>query len=172
MRRHLSCQGDIVLYTSDEKFPRLVIPTALRRTVLANLHAGHQGRDSMLRRARQSVYWPGIDAEVEQKRRQCQMCETHAPSQPAEPLLPTPPPQFPFQQAVADLFHLQGNVYIAYADRLTGWLEVEHLSGEATSSRLITLFRRWFTRFGIPEEFSCDGGTNLTSHESRRFLED
>ncbi|KAK8389131.1 hypothetical protein O3P69_020840 [Scylla paramamosain] len=35
---------------------------------------------------------------------------------------------------------------------LTGWLEVEHLSGEATSSRLITLFRRWFTRFGIPEE--------------------
>ncbi|XP_063859146.1 uncharacterized protein LOC135100114 [Scylla paramamosain] len=108
MRRHLSCQGDIVLYTSDERFPPLVIPTALRRTVLANLHAGHQGRDSMLRRARQSVYCPGIDAEVEQKRRQCQM--------------------------------------------LTGWLEVEHLSGEATSSRLITLFRRWFTRFGIPEE--------------------
>lgn len=67
MWRHLSCQGDIVLYTSDERFPRLVIPTALRRTVPANLHAGHQGRDSMLRRARQSVYWPGIDAEVEQK---------------------------------------------------------------------------------------------------------
>ncbi|XP_045132259.1 uncharacterized protein K02A2.6-like [Portunus trituberculatus] len=145
---------------------------ALRRTVLANLHAGHQGRDSMLRRARQSVYWPGIDAEVEQKRRQCQVCEMHTPSQPAEPLLPTPPPQLPFQQAVADLFQLQGNVYIAYADRLTGWLEVEHLSGEATSSRLITLFRRWFTRFGIPEELSCDGGTNLTSHESRRFFED
>ncbi|KAK8388676.1 hypothetical protein O3P69_020573 [Scylla paramamosain] len=40
MRRHLSCQGDIVLYTSDERFPRLVILTALRRTVLANLHAG------------------------------------------------------------------------------------------------------------------------------------
>ncbi|XP_045101329.1 uncharacterized protein LOC123498232 [Portunus trituberculatus] len=106
------------------------------------------------------------------KRRQCQVCEMHTPSQPAEPLLPTPPPQFPFQQAVADLFQLQGNVYIAYADRLTGWLEVEHLSGEATSSRLITLFRRWFTRFGIPEELSCDGGTNLTSHESRRFFED
>ncbi|XP_045130529.1 uncharacterized protein K02A2.6-like [Portunus trituberculatus] len=161
MRRHLSCQGSIVLYTSDERFPRLVIPAALRRTVLANLHVGHQGRDSMLRKARQSVYWPGIDAEVEQKRRQCQVCEMHTPSQPAEPLLPTPPPQFPFQQAVADLFQLQGNVYIAYADRLT-----------ATSSRLITLFRRWFTRFGIPEELSCDGGTNLTSHESRRFFED
>lgn len=173
MRRHLSCHGDIVLYTSDERFPRLVIPATLRRTVLNNLHAGHQGRDSMLRRARQSVYWPGIDAAVEQKRRQCLVCETHAPSYPAEPLLPTPPPQlFPFQQAVADLFHLDGSTYIAYADRLTGWLEVEHLPGDATSPRLIALFRRWFTRFGIPETLSCDGGTNLTSHEARKFFDD
>ena len=172
MRRHLSCHGDIVLYTSDEHFPRLVIPATLRRTVLNNLHAGHQGRDSMLRRARQSVYWPGIDAEVEQKRRQCQVCETHAPSQPTEPLLPTPPPQFPFQQVVADLFQLEGNTYIAYADRLTGWLEVDHLSGGATTSRLLTSFRRWFTKFGIPEELSCDGGTNLTSHEARKFFSD
>lgn len=57
-----------------------------------------------------------------------------------------------------------------YADRLTGWLEVEHIPGEATSSRLITLFRRWFRRFGISEELSCDGGTNLTSQEMRKFL--
>ncbi|KAG0726007.1 Transposon Ty3-I Gag-Pol polyprotein [Chionoecetes opilio] len=171
IRRHLSCQGNIVLYTCDEKHPRLVIPAALRRAVLANLHAGHQGRDSMLRRARQSVYWPGIDAEVEQKRRQCAVCDTHAPSSPAETLLPTPPPQYPFQQVVADLFQLDGHTYIAVADRLSGWLEVEHLSGDATSARLITVFRRWFKRFGIPEELSCDGGTNLTSQESRGFLD-
>ena len=172
MRRHLSCQGDIVLYTNDERFPRLVIPPNLRRTVLSNLHAGHQGRDSMLRRARQSVYWPGIDAEVEQKRRQCRVCEANAPSQPAEPLISSPPPQFPFQQVATDLFQLEGHTYIAYADRLSGWLEVEHIPGEATSTRLITSFRRWFTRFGIPMELSCDGGTNLTSHEARRFFSD
>ncbi|KAG0718517.1 hypothetical protein GWK47_007616 [Chionoecetes opilio] len=111
----------------------------------------------MLRRARQSVYWPGIDAEVEQKRRQCAVCDTHAPSSPAETLLPTPPPQYPFQQVMADLFQLDGHTYIAVADRLSGWLEVEHLSGDATSARLITVFRRWFKRFGIPEELSCDG---------------
>jgi len=54
MRRHLSCQGDIILYANDEGHLRVVIPTALRRAVLANLHAGHQGRGSMLRRARQA----------------------------------------------------------------------------------------------------------------------
>lgn len=88
--------------------------------MLAILHAEHQGRDSMLRRARQSVYLPDIDAKVEQKRCQCQVCETHAPSSPAETLMPTPPPQYPFQQVAADQFQLNGQNYIAYADRLTG----------------------------------------------------
>ncbi|XP_063608773.1 uncharacterized protein K02A2.6-like [Penaeus indicus] len=125
------------------RFLRLVIPASLRHTILNNLHAGHQGRDSML--------------QVEQKCRQCQICEVHAPSQPKEELIPTPPPQYLFQQVAADLFHLDGNLYIAYADRLT-------------SSCLITTFRQWFRRLGIPEELSCDGGTNLTSHESRCFF--
>ena len=152
MRRHLFCQGSIVLYTCDEKHPRLVVLAALWH------------------RPEQSGYWPGIDAEVEQKRRQCAVCDTHAPSSPAVTLLPTPPPQYPFQQVVADLFQLDGHTYIAFADRLLGWLEMEHLSGDATSARLITVFRRWFRRFGIPEELSCDGGTNLTSQESRGFF--
>lgn len=71
----------------------------------------------MLRRARQyTVYWARMDAEVEQERRQCQVCEVHTPSQPAEGLIPMPPPQYPFQQVVADLFHLDDNLHIAYAD--------------------------------------------------------
>ncbi|KAG0726345.1 hypothetical protein GWK47_036810 [Chionoecetes opilio] len=44
-------------------------------------------------------------------------------------------------------------------------------SSDTTSARLITVFRRFFKRFGIPEELSCDGGTNLTSQESRGFLD-
>lgn len=70
--------------------------------------------------------------------------------------MPTPSPQYPFQQVVADLFQLNGQNYIAYADRLTGWLEVEHLPGDTTSARLKVVFRRWLRRFGIPEELSCD----------------
>ncbi|MPC55956.1 uncharacterized protein E2C01_049904 [Portunus trituberculatus] len=100
MRHNLSCQGCVVLYTLDEKHPQLVVPAALRTAVLANLHAGHQGRDLMLRRARQSVYSSGIDAEMEQKKRQCEVCDTYAPSSPMETLLPTQPPQYPFQQAL------------------------------------------------------------------------
>ena len=125
----------------------------------------------MLRRATQSVYWQGINAEVEQKRCQCVTCDIDSPSSPAETLLPTSPPQYPFQKVVADLFQLDSHTYITFADRLSGWLEVEHLPSDATSTRLSTVFRRWFKRFGIPEELSCDGGTNLTSQKARSFFD-
>ena len=148
----------------------MVVPTKLRPQVLANLHGGHQGRDSMMRRARQTVYWPCIDEEVAKTRLNCNICETHAPSPPAEPLIATPPPDYPFQQVVADLFQLEGYNYIAYADRLTGWLEVKHLGQGTTSHHLVSVLRTLFTRHGVPEEMSCDGGTNLVSEEMQNFL--
>lgn len=91
MRRHLSRDRNIVLYAIDEEHLRVVIPVVLRRSVLANLHLGHQGWDSMLHGAKQSVYWPGIGAEV------CQVFNVNALSNPAEPLLSTPSPYYPFQ---------------------------------------------------------------------------
>lgn len=59
MQRHLPRQGDLVMYTNEGRHLFLVIPKALRHSVLTN-----QGRQSMLHRMCQSVYWPGIDAEV------------------------------------------------------------------------------------------------------------
>jgi hypothetical protein len=38
----------------------IVMPRSLQREVLATLHSGHQGVSSMLGRAGQSVWWPGM----------------------------------------------------------------------------------------------------------------
>lgn len=59
---------------------------------------------------------------------------------------------------------------MAYADCLTGWLEVAHFPGDASSSRVITHPRQFFTRWGAPEQLSTDGGTNLFSGEVADFL--
>ena len=48
----------LVTYTYDEDCVSLVIPNSLLQRVTSSLHAGHQGLDSMLRRFRQSIYWP------------------------------------------------------------------------------------------------------------------
>ncbi|XP_064100785.1 uncharacterized protein LOC135211404 [Macrobrachium nipponense] len=77
----------------------------------------------------------------------------------------TPPPEYPFQQVVADLFQVHGCTYLAFADRLTGWVEVVHLPNGAASGLLIKKFREYFMRWGAPEELATDGRTNLSSEE-------
>ncbi|KAG0723766.1 hypothetical protein GWK47_042007 [Chionoecetes opilio] len=91
-RGHLSCQGENFLYTCDRN-PRLSYlgpEGAVLRTFMRGTRAGlkaTRARDQSTGR----VY-----AEGEQKRRQWAGCNTHAPSSPAETLLPPPPPQTPF----------------------------------------------------------------------------
>ena len=170
VRERLSVLQDLVTYTYEDGCTRLVIPDALRDQISANLHSGHQGLDSMLRRARQTVYWPGMVGDLQHHRARCETCEVNAPSQVQEPLIMTQPPEYPFQQAVADLFQLHNRNYLAYADRLTGWVEVAHLPHGATSGHLIRKFRQYFIRWGSPEELATDGGTNLTSDEMYAFL--
>jgi len=43
---------------------RLVVPRQAREAVLERLHAAHSGVNSCQRRARETVYWPGITADI------------------------------------------------------------------------------------------------------------
>ncbi|XP_076042081.1 uncharacterized protein LOC143025983 [Oratosquilla oratoria] len=170
VRERLAVSHGLVTYTYDQGAVRLVIPEVLRRRIASNLHAGHQGLDGMLRRARQSVYWPGMEGDLQQHREACATCNTHSPSQAAEPFAFTPTPEYPFQHTVADLFQLDERMYMAYADRLTGWMELAHFPSGATSNKLASVFRQFFHRWGAPVSISTDGGTNLTSEEMRAFF--
>ena len=53
-------------------------------------------------------------------------CKEIAPAQQKEPLISTPLPEYPFQQAVTDLFEFEGHYYLVYTDRLTGFTELAY----------------------------------------------
>ncbi|XP_064106806.1 uncharacterized protein K02A2.6-like [Macrobrachium nipponense] len=169
VRDRLAINQDLVTYSVDQGCIRLVIPEDLRHQVATNLHTGHQGLDSLLRRAKQSVYWPGIEGDLQHRRAQCTSCNEHAPSLPPEEMIHTPPAEYPFQQVVADMFQIEGNVYMV-TDRLTGWLEVAHFPCGATSNKISNHLRSDFSRWGAPEQISTDGGTNLASEEMVAFF--
>ena len=169
VREKLNLVDNLLCYTFDGGPLRLVIPISLREQVTRNLHAAHQGTENMLRRARLSVYWPGFEGDVDNSRRQCSACDSGSPAQSAEPLIMTPPPDYPFQQVVADLLKIGNQHYLVYADRMTGWLRVEH-ARTFTSSALMPILLRFFCQHGVPEESSVDGGTSLVSFDMREFF--
>ncbi|XP_026020736.1 uncharacterized protein K02A2.6-like [Astatotilapia calliptera] len=89
-RSHLSESDGLVLYHD-----RIVIPTALRPSVLDQLHEGHQGLTKCRERARSTVWWPNIGLQITHKVRSCNFCREHKPTQRREPLVTTPLPKWP-----------------------------------------------------------------------------
>ena len=150
---------------------RIVVPQQLRKEILSNLHAAHQGATGMRARANNSIYWPGMSSDITNTRLNCKPCTEHAPSQPAEPLIPTPFPDWPFQKICADYFFIDLHSYLIVADRYSGWISVYYFPpGEVTSATLVSIFREIFSSFGVPEELSSDGGPQFIANEFEAFL--
>ena len=134
---------------------RLVIPASLQKDTLNILHSAHQGVTSMKARAATSVYWPGMEANIHNKRFQCKDCNENAPSQPKQPICLTPPPQWPFQQVCTDYFESGDHDYLITTDRFSGWLEILHVPPhQSTSKCVISTLRTLFVSYGVPEELS------------------
>ena len=134
VRHHLTVDQDLVL-----KGPRIVVPRSLRRSVLDDLHAAHQGLNRTKARARQVVYWPQLSNDIDIIIRSCAECRHHAPSQVKEPLLATEDrcPALPFESTSADLFECQGYQFLVYVDRKTGWPCVAKIGRTATSADVV-----------------------------------
>ena len=166
VKEELSCIDGVVLYQN-----RIVVPRVLRSEILENLHSAHQGSAGMKARARASVFWPGINGAIESRRASCKTCCQISPSQPAEPMLPSPPPEYPFDQVVSDFFNLSGRWYLVYADRYTGWVSIiKTPPGETGSIALKKHLRDMFCAYGVPNELAADGGPPFPSYDVQSFL--
>ena len=138
--------------------------------ILNRFHSAHQGVDGILRRARQTVYWSGLDHEIQRMCSSCNQCIKNSKPLTKEELIIPTLPMYPFQKVVSNLFSLDGHQYLIYADRLTGWPEVAYFNTDPTSHNNIGELRGWFQRFGVPMQISFDGGPNISSKEIESFL--
>lgn len=68
------------LYTTDIFVcygERLVVPQVCQQEVLSRLHMTHRGMVSCKNTARQSVYWPGLNKDIEEMITRSEICERH-----------------------------------------------------------------------------------------------
>ncbi|XP_077969846.1 uncharacterized protein LOC144424396 [Styela clava] len=168
LRNRLSCFDNKIIVLDNKRF---VIPRQLRSSVLHTLHSAHQGCTNMVARAKDCVYWPGMNKCILNFKSSCSTCSYIAPSQVQETIIPTPPPQWPFQQICADLFYLNGNDYLAITDRFSGWIEIAHFHRSPSTNHIIPVFEQLFTRFGCAEELSTVlmVALSLLQRNSRNF---
>ena len=136
---------------------RVVIPRAKVPEILKILVSMHQGATKMRQRARLSVYWPNMDADISNAAKSCDSCTSHLPSPPPEPLRSHEPATRPFQFVHADIGEEDGRQFLVIVDQFSGWPDVTLYDDKKTSAnRLINSCRSLFATMGSPEGFWSD----------------
>ena len=103
--------------------------------------------------------------------KQCNDCSKMAPSQSAEPYIPSEPPNYPFEKICSDYFEIGDFSYLVVVDRFSCWLCIYYCrKHEMDAEHLITIFRQLFMAYGAAEELSSDGGPQFKSHKFEEFL--
>ncbi|XP_014666364.1 PREDICTED: uncharacterized protein K02A2.6-like [Priapulus caudatus] len=151
------------------KGERVVIPKAMRRDMLDRIHSSHLGENSCLKRARETIFWPGIKSDVKDYIRKCDVWLSMATKQLKEPMYPQGAPARPLAKVAADLFVLDSKNYLVTVDYFSNFLEIDHLT-TTTSPAVIPKLKTQFARFGIPDELVTDNGPQFVSDEFQRFV--
>eukprot|EP00731_Ephydatia_muelleri_P009993 Em0005g579a len=162
--RDLLTVQDGVIY----KGGQVVVPLELRGQILQRLHMSHQGTESTLRRARDSVYWPGMTEDVKRVCSQCTVCEMDSPALPKEKHLAHYIPQKPWVKVGIDLFRFKGKDFLLIVDYLTDYFEISALKS-TIAIVVVDAIKEQFSRYGIPVTVQTDGGPQFIAREFREF---
>ena len=132
------------------------------------IHQGHSGLENSKKHARQALFWPLINNEIENMIKNCPTCLTVRKRQRCEPVIKNPVPQEPWTKLTADLFRLNGHYYLLVVDYNSKFVVVENLNN-SQSLIVINKCKKIFLQYGTPKELITDNGPEFTSHHFKKF---
>ncbi|UYV64882.1 K02A2.6-like, partial [Cordylochernes scorpioides] len=162
-REELTVQDGIIL-----KNDRIVIPNKLRAEMIMKTHQGHIGINSSMRRARDNIFWPGMNAQIGQEIENCSICLSNSQNQVREPMKSHKIPNYPWERIYLDIFEIFKQNYLIIVDHYSDFFEVECLEN-TTSEYIIECCKRQFSRYGIPQIIVSDNGRQFKSTEFQKF---
>lgn len=146
---------------------KIIIPVAMRPSILALIHEGHQGMEKCKALARTTVWWPGISRMIETVVSSCAACCANRPQQPAETLKPHPVPSFPWEKIGVDIFCYNRKDYLLVVDYFSKFPLVLRIEDKAASTVCSSL-RSLFAMFGVPVTLFADN-MPFASQYMRKF---
>ena len=146
---------------------QILIPSTMRKEILTQIHTGHQGITKCRERARQSVWWPGINRDLGDLILNCPECYRER-QPPVAPLNTSTLPNLPWETVATDQFHWNGSKYLLVVDYFSRFIEIAQLRSEI-SEETIHHLKNIFARHGIPVTVVSDNGLQFSSREFRQF---
>ena len=162
-QEELSVQDGIIF-----RGERAVIPDSLQRDITRRIHSSHLGVEACLRRARECVYWPGMNEQIKTFVLKCDICRSADTRQQKETLHPHEVEGRPWAKVGTDLFTFDNKNYLITVDYYSNFWEVDYLP-DTKSSTVIRKLKAHFSRQGVPYRVFSDNGPQYSSQEFCRF---
>ena len=161
----LTVELDVVLWGG-----RVIIPVNLRPKILEELHLAHAGMSRMKMLARAYCWWPGMDKEIENMVRNCDVCLEVAQSPHKTLLHPWEKAEKPWSRIHVDhAGPFMGHTFFLVADSYTKWIDAYPVSSTSTEL-VVEKLRQSFSIQGLPEVIVSDNATCFTSQEFANFV--
>ena len=158
--------SDGVLFKGNQ----VIIPTDLRQDILNQLHQGHQGIERTRRLARETVYWPNINKDIEQISKNCYACQENQVKQQREPLQPHDIPTSPWTKLGTDLFTFNKEEYLLVTDYHSKYPIVRKLK-DTSSAAVANILSGIFSLFGPPATLISDNGPQFVGRPFQEMCE-
>ena len=112
---------------------------------------------------KQSVYWPGLNDQLEQLILNCQLCLKYLRSKKKHDTysaLGQEVPIFPWTKIATDIFHYEGNSYLLLVDYTSHFPIVRKLRS-MTAQHIVDHIKQIFAKYGCPHTLVSDNRTLL-----------
>ena len=151
------------------KGARIVIPQKLRGDMLELIHVGHLGAEKQKRLARDLLYWPNMNRDIDMNVQTCGVCLKYRKAQSKEPLLETECRKWgPWDRVGMDLMTWERKEYLVIVDYFSNYPELALLTSTSSES-VINQVKSVFARHGIPRVVVSDNGPQFSSSKFRDF---
>lgn len=158
----LSTQDGLVF-----KGERVVIPETLRADITRRIHSSHLGIEECLRRARECIYWPGMNEHI----KTCEICRSLDRRQKKETLQPHEITDRPWAKVGTDLFSFEGRDYLTTVHNFSYFYEIDYIP-DTRSSKVIRKLKARFAKQGILDVVISDNGPQYSSTGFRKFSQE
>ena len=142
------------------KGTQIVIPNKKCETIHKQIHDSHLGLTKCKLHAKQLVYWPGLNDQLEQLMLNCQLCLKYSRSKKKQDTnlsIGQEIPLFPWTKVATDLFHFEGDSYLLLVDYTSCFPIVCKLKS-MTAQHIADHIKQIFAKYGWPNTIVSDNG--------------
>lgn len=147
---------------------RIIIPYSMQNEALKLLHQAHLGLKKTKDRAKELLFWPLMNKEIENIIQKCLTCQKFMRKNRKEEIIFHDIPNQRFMKLGMDIMEYSKSIYLVIADYFSKWLEVVEIKNK-TIDEVIKTLKPIFATHGIPKEIVCDNNP-FNSYKFKEFV--